>query len=206
MDRFTGSQLGPMLSMYPRWQACTLLCKPGKESWPQDTHVLVQQVTFVAWLCQSCGKGCTFFVHGFPVGMGSCSSTFKKRGASMDRFTGSQLGDKLVGLYLAGSSVAWVLHTVLGACGRVLGGFVAPPALLVGHSCRVSSILATFLQQHLRGPFHRHVSEIAELQLMAGQALQCARLAGVTHLTWKVALVLLSVSTCVIGACAGTRS
>ena len=108
----------------------------------------------------------------------------------MDRFAGSQLGD----------------NTVLGACGRVLGGFVAPPALLVGHSCRVSSILATFLQQHLRGPFHRHVSEIAELQLMAGQALQCARLAGVTHLTWKVALVLLSVSTCVIGACAGTRS
>ena len=98
MDRFTGSQLGPMLSMYPRWQACTLLCKPGKESWPQDTHVLVQQVTFVAWLCQSCGKGCTFFVHGFPVGLGSCSSTFEKRGASMDRFTGSQLGDKLVGL------------------------------------------------------------------------------------------------------------
>ena len=63
----------------------------------------------------------------------------------MDRFTGSQLGDKLVGLYLAGSSVAWVLHTVLGACGRVLGGFVAPPALLVGHSRRVSSNLATFL-------------------------------------------------------------
>ena len=139
----------------------------------------------------------------------------------MDRFTGSQLGEKLVGL--AGSSVAWVLqsgptsnnyggrpasllYTVLGACGRVLGGFVAPLALLVGHSCRVSSNLATFLQQHLRGPFHRGVSEIAELQLMAGQALQCARLAGVTHLTWKVALVLLSVSTCVIGACAGTRS
>ena len=76
-------ELFKLLSVYPRWQTCPLLCYLGKESWPQDTHVLVQQVTFVAWLCQSCGKGCTFFVHGFPVGLGSCSSTFgKRKGAS----------------------------------------------------------------------------------------------------------------------------
>ena len=41
-----------LLSVYPSWQTCPLLCYLGKESWPQDTHVLVQQVTCVAWLCQ----------------------------------------------------------------------------------------------------------------------------------------------------------